>query len=143
MPMAIDTLAYARRLREAGFSEEQAEGQAHALAAAMTDSLATEQDLKELELRLEVRFEKLDARFARIDDRIDALEKRLDTRFVELESRTTIRLAEFEKRMDLRLNDVKTEVRGEMAHLERTLTMRMGGIMAAGIAVLSAVVKLL
>jgi len=28
MAFAIDTLAYARRLREAGFSEQQAEGQA-------------------------------------------------------------------------------------------------------------------
>jgi hypothetical protein len=118
MPIAIDTLAYARRLREAGFSEEQAEGQAHALAAAMTDSLATKQDLKELELRLEVRFE------------------RIDTRLTELENRTTIRLSEFEKRTELRMLQVA-------ADLERRLTIRLGGIMVTGIAVLSVVVKLL
>ena len=67
--IAIDTLAYARRLREAGFSEQQAEGQAEALAAAMT--------------------------------------------------------------------------RGEMADLERRMTMRLGGISVASVSVVSALVKLL
>jgi len=57
MAIALDTLAYARRLREAGFSEQQAEGQAQALAATMTDSLATTQDLHELEARIDARFD--------------------------------------------------------------------------------------
>ena len=54
MAIALDTLAYARRLREAGFSEEQAQGQAEALAAAMTDTLATKDDLRELDTRIEL-----------------------------------------------------------------------------------------
>ena len=81
MAIALDTLAYARRLREAGFSEEQAEGQAEVLAAAMTDSLATKQDLHELEAR----FEQMDARF-------DYLEKHIDTRLAEQEARLEIRI---------------------------------------------------
>jgi hypothetical protein len=51
MAVALDTLAYARRLREAGFSEQQAEGQAEALAFAMTDTLATKVDLQALATR--------------------------------------------------------------------------------------------
>jgi hypothetical protein len=39
MAIALDTLAYTCRLREVGFSAQQAEGQAEALAAAMTDTL--------------------------------------------------------------------------------------------------------
>ena len=61
MAIAIDTLAYARRLRDAGFSEAQAEGQAQALAAAMTDTLATKQDLHEMDARIDARFAKVDA----------------------------------------------------------------------------------
>jgi hypothetical protein len=49
--MPFDRLAYARRLRGAGFSEEQAD----ALAAAVTETLATKQDLRELEYRLTIR----------------------------------------------------------------------------------------
>ncbi|MBM4267648.1 MAG: DUF1640 domain-containing protein [Deltaproteobacteria bacterium] len=56
MAVPFDTLAYARRLKAAGFSEPQAEAQAEALAAAMTDTLATKSDLEHLgsELRQEM-----------------------------------------------------------------------------------------
>ena len=55
MAAAFDTLAYARRLRSVGVSEEQAEAHAEALAAMVTETLATKQDLRELEYRLTIR----------------------------------------------------------------------------------------
>jgi hypothetical protein len=55
VPVAFDTLVYARRLKNAGFSEEQAEVQAEALAAVVADTLATKQGLRELEYRLTLR----------------------------------------------------------------------------------------
>jgi DNA anti-recombination protein RmuC len=118
MAIAIDTLAYARRLREAGFSEKQAEGQAEALAAAMTDTLATKQDLRELETRV-------DARFAQLDTRITELDRRMD------------------ERLTSRLNEQTSLFRAEMADLERRMTTRLGGITVAGIGVVSALVKVL
>lgn len=114
MGVAIDTLAYARKLREAGFSERQAEGQAEALAAAMTDTLATKQDLRELETRVE-------ARFAAVDARFDSFEKRFD-----------IRLSEMEKRFEYRLE-------AGLANLERRITLRM----LAAVGSVAALVKLL
>lgn len=132
MAIALDTLAYALRLREAGFTEQQAEGQAQALAAAMTDTLATKQDLndfamatkqnlREFEVRIDARFAQVDARFAQIDVRFDYLEKHLDTRLVELE-----------RRIDFRFNE-------KLADLERRMTLRL----LTGIAVVSTLVKLL
>lgn len=108
--IALDTLAYARRLRQAGFSEQQAE----ALAAVMVDSLVTRPDLREMDLRIE-------ARFARIDERFEHLERKMDTRFAEQTARFDAKLAD----------------------LERRLTMRLGGMMVAGVGVVSALVKLL
>jgi hypothetical protein len=119
--VALDTLAYARRLREAGFSEQQAEGQAQALAAAMTDTLATKQDLRELDVRF-------DARFTGIETRFDEQEKRMAIRFDEHEKRIEMRFAEQSARFDARLAD-----------LERRITLRM----LAGIGAVSALVKLL
>ena len=119
--MALDTLAYPRRLRQADFSEEQAEPQAEALAAVMIDSLATKPDLQELELRLDVRFARIDDRFARVDERFEHLERKMDMRFAEQEARFDAKLAD----------------------LERRLTMRLGGLMMAGIGAVSALVKLL
>ena len=114
MAIALDTLAYARRLREAGFSEQQAEGQAQALAAAMTDTLATKQDVRDLETRME-------ARFLQVDTRLSELDKRIEIRFSE-------QAARFD---------------GKLADLERRMTLRLGGIMVAGIGIVSAVVRLL
>jgi hypothetical protein len=114
MAIALDTLAYARRLREAGFSEAQAEGQAQALAAAMTDTLATKQDLRELEVRI-------DARFGQIETRIAEQEKRLEVRFAEQSAR----------------------FRGDLADLERRMTIRLGGVTVAAVGAVSTLVKLL
>lgn len=50
--MAIDTLKFVKELEKAGFSRQQAEAQATALNAALSESIATKQDLKALELRL-------------------------------------------------------------------------------------------
>ena len=57
MPSTIvfDTLAYAKKLKAAGFTEEQAEVQAEALAEIVDERLATKQDLRELEMRLIIR----------------------------------------------------------------------------------------
>lgn len=140
-------LAYARRLRDAGFSDEQAEGQAEALAAAMTDSLATKQDLVELELRTDGRLRDMrheiaslrsdiDSRFGRLENHLGTLlaeqEKRFTIRIEESEARTGIRLSELEQRLDLRIAE-------RIADLDRRLTVRM----LMGITVVSALSKLL
>jgi hypothetical protein len=125
-------LAYARRLREAGFTEEQAEGQAQALAAAMTDTLATKQDLHEVKTELEQAVRDLEtrmnARFVQVDARFEYLEKHLD-----------LRLAEQEKRMEIRFGEQAARVDGRLADLERRMTVRL----LAGIAVISTLVELL
>lgn len=41
----FDTLSYAKRLKEAGFSDKQAEVQAEALAEVISGRLATKEDL--------------------------------------------------------------------------------------------------
>lgn len=143
MAIALDTLAYARRLREAGFSEQQAEGQADALAAAMMDSLAAKQDLGELERRLDGRFDRIDSRFGQVENRIDYLEKHIDTRFAEQEKRLEIRLSEQDRRMEIRFGEQGARFTATIADLERRVTMRLGTITVAGIGVVSALVKLL
>ncbi len=143
MGIALDTLAYARHLREVGFSEQQAEGQAQALAAAMTDSLATKQDLRELEMGIDARFAQVDARFTQVDARFEYLEKHLDTRLAEQEKRLENRLEEQEKRLAIRFSEQAARFDGRLADLERRVTLRLGGITVAGIGVVSALVELL
>ena len=57
--LAIDTLDYARKLIDAGVPEKQAEAQARVLAEIVESSLATKRDIKELELKIELKIEQI------------------------------------------------------------------------------------
>lgn len=58
---SFDTLRYVKRLQSGGFTPEQAEAQAEALALAFGDSLATSDELKATETALESRIDKTEA----------------------------------------------------------------------------------
>ena len=65
----LDTLKYAKRLQQAGFTEQQAEAQAGALWEAIEDTVATKQDLREFETRMDGRFKEIDGRLNVVDGR--------------------------------------------------------------------------
>ncbi len=60
--IAFDTLAYAKRLKEAGVPERQAEVQAEAMAELVEERLATKQDLKEIEVSLKYEIKEMEMR---------------------------------------------------------------------------------
>ena len=99
--MAFDTLRYARRLKEVGVPESQAEVQAELMAEAFgfyADNLLTKDHFTEV----------LNARFAEQDARIEA-------RFAEQDARIETRFGEQDARIDARFveQDAKFEVRFE------------------------------
>ena len=92
--IALDTLKFARRLKEVGVPEAQAEVQAELMAEAFVynmDSLVTKDYLDECldgrfaaqDLKLEKRFNAFGKDF---DDRIMGLEKSFESRFAGIES---------------------------------------------------------
>ena len=64
MPGALgfDTLAYAKKLKDAGVPEAQAEVHAEALADIIDERLSTKKDLKELEVTLRHEIKELEMR---------------------------------------------------------------------------------
>lgn len=50
--IAFDTLAYAKRMKEVGFTEQQAEAQAEGIASIIDDQLTTKKDLELLRVDL-------------------------------------------------------------------------------------------
>jgi HEPN domain-containing protein len=98
MSTAFDTLAYAKKLKEAGFTEQQAEAQAEALRAVVDANLATKQDI------------------AAVQRDIEMLRREI-------------------KEMEMNL-------RRDMKELEARVTLRLGGLMVAGIGVLAVPIKL-
>lgn len=62
--ITFDTLLYAKRLKEAGFTEQQAEVQAESLKSVVDNTLATKHDIEGIYSRLD-----------RLESKIDKLEK--------------------------------------------------------------------
>ncbi len=60
--VTFDTLGYFERLKNAGFTEEQAKAQANALREVIEERLATKGDLVQMELRLTSEMQKLELR---------------------------------------------------------------------------------
>ena len=94
--LALNTLAYAKKLIAAGVPERQAEAQAEALAEIVEDTIATKRDIKELE----------------------ASTKR-DMK--ELETRLLHEMKDLEYRMIIKLGALTVVAVGAMATLQKIL----------------------
>jgi len=98
--LAFDSLRYARRLREAGVPEPQADAQAELMAEAFgfyADNIVTRDYLDAV---LRAGFGEQTQRFERIETRLDTLETRLD--------RLEIRLDKLEARLG-KLEPLRTQ----------------------------------
>jgi len=100
--MAFDTLRYARRLREAGVPEQQADAQAELMAEAFgfyADNLLTRDHFTEV---LNARFSEQEAR---INARMDALfaqqDVKLEQRFAAQDEKFESRFTKLERRQGL------------------------------------------
>ena len=124
--LAFDSLKFARRLKEAGVPDKQAEAQAEVMAETFgfyVDNLVTR--------------DYLDARFAEQDARLDA-------RLAEQEARLEARLAEQDRRMEARFAEQDARLEARFAKQDLHIEQRFSGIdiklnaMAAILAVIAA-----
>ncbi len=123
MAVSLDTLRIARRLKEAGLDERQAETITDVLRETREldfSLLATKADIAELrnatkadiaELRSE-----MDLRFAE-------LRKEMDLRFAELRKEMDLRFAELRSEMDRRFSAVQGEIDRRFTALEGKLAV--------------------
>ncbi len=154
----FDTLAFAKKLRDAGYTETQAEALVEAQSSVfreMLDStLATKDDLRQMrdEIVGEIR-EEMDARFQRVDERfmgIDGRFKGIDGRFKEIDARFKDIDAHF-KKIDARFGDVDRRFQGvetRLGSLEHRvdqlglqLTVRIGGMIMISLGILLAAMR--
>lgn len=79
--ITFDTLAYANKLKAAGFENNQAEtlarAQAELLSSLAVDQLATKQDVRHLENKMENKIKDLETKFDKLETKVDSLETRI------------------------------------------------------------------
>lgn len=168
----FDTLKAAKSLQAAGFDERQAEAVVATVGGAVEDVFVTRADLqsalqpfatrKDLAMALEAqdgRFDKkLESLSASVDQRLNALSTSVDQRLETMSVR-------FDEKLDALSNRVDTQIRAldakilsldqkfeaelatvarqtDLAQLQHTMTVRLGGMMAAGIGLLAVIVGL-
>ena len=106
----INTLAYARRLVDAGFTQQQAEIQAEVLLDAVSEHLASKADIERLESNLSHSIScldtKVDVAVERLDTKIDVAVERLDTKFDAAIERLDTKIDSVAERLDAKIDSV-------------------------------------
>lgn len=120
----FNTLKYANMLEEVGFSREQAETSVQILVEIMEDKLATKQDMRDFSATT-----KQDMRDFSIATQQDL--KSLQKEIHDLSTQTKLDLKALETKLEHSLSQVKAD-----------MTIRMGTMLAASIAILTAIQKL-
>ncbi len=90
--VAFDTLKFAKRLKEAGFTEQQAEALAEAEAELFEAHLASKEDIAKLERQAEGMRAELKRDLAEVQRRIEEVRAELKRDLKDLEYRLVIKL---------------------------------------------------
>lgn len=119
--IAFDTLKFAKRLKEAGFTEQQAEALADAEAEFIEQNLATKRDIadikrdiKELEVTLRNEIKQLEVT-------LRGEIKQLDVKIEQIRSDLVRDLKDLDYRMTIKLGTLRVVAVGAMATLVKVL----------------------
>jgi hypothetical protein len=142
----MNTLQYAKKLEEVGFSREQAEMTIGILNEVVESNLASKQDLKDFQAitRQEIRDfkastqQEIRAFKAEIQEEIKDLRTSTQQDIHELGSSTQREIKDLSSRMTQEF----AAIRFEMQQMKSDLVIKLGAMMVTGIAVISALIKL-
>jgi DNA anti-recombination protein RmuC len=163
MAASLDTLQTAKRLREAGFAEPQAEALTNLLREAQqagAAQLATKTDLgaldanidritAELHAKIDRVAAELDAKIERVaaelDAKIERVAAELDAKIERVAAELDAKIERVAAELDAKIERVATElraefalIRSEMEVLRRDLTIRLGSMIVVATGVLLA-----
>jgi hypothetical protein len=142
MAFAFDTLGYAKKLREAGVPQPQAEAHAEAAREFVMAELVTRYDLdatrRELDTAIAATRRDLDTTRRELDTAIAATRNDLDTTRRDLDTA----IAATRNDLETAITTTRRDLEGAIERLALRMTVRTGVMLAAGLTVLAAVLKL-
>ncbi len=125
----FDPLALARKLEAAGFPSRQAQDTAAALAESRGQDMLTRRDLGEATAALRAEIREFDTN--------------LRAEIREFDTNLRAEIGELVTTLRAEMKELEARLRAEIKDSEHRMTVRLGTMMAAGIALVAALVKLL
>jgi hypothetical protein len=164
MVVAFDTLAYARRLRDAGIPPPEAEAHADAAREFIMAELVTKPDLLAVRADIASIREEIGAAKTELREEIGAVKTELREEIGAVKSELRAEIGSLKTELRAEIGAVRSDLHNEiiatkrdlqesiavarremiaaMANVELRVTMRLGTVMAVGIGILAAVIKL-
>ncbi len=116
--IAFDTLKFAKRLKEGGFTDQQAEALAQAEAEFIEQSLAAKRDVKELETAVKRDVKELEVALKRDIEELRGGVKR-------------------------DIEELRADLKREVKELEYRMTIKLGALLVVAVGAMATLVKLL
>jgi predicted phage-related endonuclease len=124
--IAFDTLKFAKRLKEAGFTEQQAEALADAEAEFIEQNLATKRDIADIKRDI-----------ADVKRDIKELEVTLRNEIKQL----GVTLRGEIKQLDVKIEQIRSDLARDLKDLEYRMTIKLGTMMVVAVAAMATLVK--
>ena len=106
----IDTLSMTRKLKDAGFTPQQAEAQAEVFAELVGSDLATKRDLKELEVALKRDIKDVELKISQVEANLKRDIKDIDLKITQVEANLKRDIRELELKMDKGNSDTQARL---------------------------------
>jgi len=127
--IAFDTLKFAKRLKEGGFTDQQAETLAQAEAEFIEQNLTTKRDLKDLEIAVKRDVKELEV----------ALKRDIE----ELRGSVKRDIEELRGSVKRDVEALHADLKRDMKELEYRMTIKLGAMLVVAVGAMATLVKLL
>lgn len=125
--ITFDTHAYVRTLKGAGFTETQAEGLSDGLALAMTQGVATHDDIVGLNGRIDT----LDTKIGALDAKVDHIQETLSAKSDHIQETLSAKSDHIQETLDAKIDHVLETLSAKIDSAQDKVVIRLGMFMTA------------
>ena len=137
--ITFDTHAYVRILKGAGFTETQAEGLSDGLALAMTQGVATHDDIVGLNGRIDT----LDTKIGALDAKVDHVQETLSAKSDHIQETLSAKSDHIQETLNAKIDHVLETLSAKIDSAQDKVVIRLGMFMTALVTVAVAVLSLI
>ena len=141
--MGFRALKHVDELVSVGVPDKQAKKFVQLVQSTIESEVAKKEDIKTLELKVEKDIKALELK---VEKEVKALELKVEkeVKALELKIEKEVKALDLKIEKEVKALDLKIEeVKGSLKDLELRLTLRLGGIMMAGIVIVTGIMKLM